>query len=186
MKSLNSFLVRAAPALVWLALAAIGAAAERTSANAAPSAYGIVSLSPAFLPQTGYSGDLTLLSSLPQNLARSRALPSPIVSVTINPSGQLQPYRLRAGDEVTVAVFQQPKLGTVKQRIDASGNLVLAFVAEAVHLAGLSVAEAEAVIAQTYRSKGAATDPRVNLQIDDYRPVRVIGPGEVIIPSFSR
>ncbi|MDQ6434577.1 polysaccharide biosynthesis/export family protein [Mesorhizobium sp. LHD-90] len=83
-----------------------------------------------------------------------------------------QPYRLGAGDRVRITVFEQDSL-TNTYSVDASGYIAFPLVG-AVAARGRSVQELEGAIAAKLR-EGFLRDPDVSVEVDQYRPIFVMG-----------
>jgi len=90
-------------------------------------------------------------------------------------------YTLTVTDKVRVEVFQEPDLTTVG-RIDASGNINLPLILD-IHLAGLTVDQAQAAIESAYVTKRFLRHPQVTISIDEYAPREVTIMGQVKNPS---
>lgn len=74
-------------------------------------------------------------------------------------------YRLRSGDVVSVAVFQEPDLSRDKIAIDAAGDLNLPLIGE-IRAAGLTASELARSIEQRYGAR-YLRDPRVSVFMDE-------------------
>lgn len=89
-------------------------------------------------------------------------------------------YRLGAGDKVKVTVYGQADLSG-EFVIDGSGTLQLPLVGQ-VKAAGLTVREFETQVAAALRDGQYLKDPRVSVEVSNYRPFYIIGevnkPGE--------
>jgi polysaccharide export outer membrane protein len=83
-----------------------------------------------------------------------------------------QPYRLGAGDRVRVTVFEQDSL-TNTYSVDAAGYIAFPLVGS-VPARGRSVQELEGALAAKLR-EGFLRDPDVSVEVDQYRPVFVMG-----------
>ena len=81
-------------------------------------------------------------------------------------------YRLGAGDRVQVTVFGHPDLSGEFQ-VDGGGRLSLP-LAGSVTVRGRSIAQSEAAIADAL-SPDYLRDPRVSVQVMNYRPFYIIG-----------
>lgn len=82
------------------------------------------------------------------------------------------PYRLTAGDRITVTVFGQPELsGDVV--VDAGGNIVLPLI-DPVEVKGLTVFEAQKEI-KARLANGLLKQPSVSVRIAELRPLYVLG-----------
>jgi len=103
----------------------------------------------------------------------------PSVSTAANPPASSlaeQPkavaYRISPTDILSIAVIGEPDLNVASKRVDASGNVNLAHVQD-VHLAGLTVAEAQTAIENAYKDARILRNPQVSLNIDVYAPREV-------------
>ncbi len=94
------------------------------------------------------------------------------------PSGD---YKLGPGDSIKVQVYQNPDL-TVEARVSESGSIRYPLVGN-VALGGLSIAEAEARIAQSLRSKDILKQPQVNIVLLQVRGNQVSVLGQVQKPG---
>ena len=83
-----------------------------------------------------------------------------------------QPYRLGAGDRVRVTVFEQDSL-TNTYSINSAGYIAFPLVGS-VAARGRSVQELEGALAAKLR-EGFLRDPDVSVEVDQYRPVFVMG-----------
>lgn len=83
-----------------------------------------------------------------------------------------QPYVLDAGDRLRVTVFDQDDL-TNSYAVDQSGYISFPLVG-AVAARGRTVHQLEAAIAQQLR-QGFLRDPDVAVEVDQYRPIFVMG-----------
>ena len=81
-------------------------------------------------------------------------------------------YRLGIGDRVRITVLGQPDLSG-ESEVDAGGKIVVA-LAGGVDAAGHTVSEVEAEIRNRY-SGSILRDPKVAIQVMEYRPVTVTG-----------
>jgi hypothetical protein len=79
-------------------------------------------------------------------------------------------YKLRPGDKVSIAVFQEEKLRLKNVVVDPTGDLPVAGRSLPVHVAHLSVRDAETAIARAYTADGLIVNPRVSLVIESYAP----------------
>jgi len=87
-------------------------------------------------------------------------------------SALAQPYRLGAGDKVRVTVFEQESL-TNSYSVDQSGYLAFPLVG-AVAARGMTVKQIEKQIADKLR-QGYLRDPDVSVEVEQYRPIFVMG-----------
>jgi polysaccharide export outer membrane protein len=83
-----------------------------------------------------------------------------------------QPYRLGAGDNVRITVFEQESL-TNTYSVDQSGYIAFPLVG-AIAARGHTAQQVESQIASRLR-EGYLRDPDVSVEIDRYRPIFVMG-----------
>ncbi|MFC7556172.1 polysaccharide biosynthesis/export family protein [Pseudoroseomonas wenyumeiae] len=89
------------------------------------------------------------------------------------PSEPAGPYRLGAGDQVRVTVFNDPRL-TGDFRVSDTGSVALPLVG-LVPVQGRTTEQAARQIEETLSSRGLFNDPSVALEVLTYRPVFVLG-----------
>jgi polysaccharide export outer membrane protein len=90
-------------------------------------------------------------------------------------------YRLTVTDRIRVSIFQEEDLADI-MRIDARGNINLKLVGD-LHVAGLTVAEAQRAIEQAYRDGRFLRNPQATISIEDYAPREVAIEGQVKAPG---
>ena len=81
-------------------------------------------------------------------------------------------YKLDVGDKVHITVFDEPDL-TGDFDVNDQGIVSLPLIGQ-VHIAGMTLSEAQDFITQKYAAN-YLINPRVNVQILNYRPFYVIG-----------
>jgi polysaccharide export outer membrane protein len=81
-------------------------------------------------------------------------------------------YRLAAGDQLTIAVYDQPQLSG-DFIIDGGGGVLLP-LAGPVSIAGLTLVEAQKLIQDRF-GDGVLVQPAVSLRITEFRPIFVSG-----------
>jgi protein involved in polysaccharide export with SLBB domain len=81
-------------------------------------------------------------------------------------------YQLGVGDKIHVIVYNEPDL-TGDYDVNDQGIVSLPLIGQ-VHVAGMSLSQAQDVITQKYGAN-YLVNPRVNVQILNYRPFYVIG-----------
>ncbi len=89
-----------------------------------------------------------------------------------------EPYKIGIGDQIIVSHSGDTDFNQLG--VDADGELRLAIIG-GVHVAGLSLDQAEAAIAQELTDQGFLVDPLVNLRVQTYAPV-IVG-GDVMRPG---
>ncbi len=90
-------------------------------------------------------------------------------------------YKLTASDRLRVVVFGEPDLSTIS-RIDANGNINLYLVGD-VHVAGLTVNQAQKAIETAYHDGQFLRHPQVTVTVEDYAPRTVTVDGQVRNPG---
>lgn len=98
-----------------------------------------------------------------------------------NSSTQNSAIRLGPGDLVNVTVYGVSDLAT-KTRVGSNGDVYLPLI-DYVHLAGLTLDEAQAAIEKRYVSGGFLVDPHVSVFIDEYASQGINVLGEVNRPG---
>lgn len=83
-----------------------------------------------------------------------------------------QPYQLGAGDKIRVTVFEQESLSNTYS-VDPSGYIAFPLIG-AVPARGRTAQQMEAELADKLR-QGYLRDPDVSVEIDQYRPIFVMG-----------
>jgi polysaccharide export outer membrane protein len=98
-------------------------------------------------------------------------------------------YVLAITDRIRVSIFGEDDLGT-DARVDAFGNINLPLVGD-VHVAGLSVDDAQKLIERSYRDGQYLRKPQATISIAEYAPreVSIQGqvkePGRFLLPTES-
>jgi polysaccharide biosynthesis/export protein len=90
--------------------------------------------------------------------------------------------RLGAGDLIEVSVFGVPELNT-KIRVNSQGEIDLPLIND-VHVAGLTVAEAETVIERRLERGRFVTNPHVQIFVEEYISAGASVLGEVAKPGI--
>ncbi|MFC3125982.1 polysaccharide biosynthesis/export family protein [Pseudoroseomonas globiformis] len=120
----------------------------------------------------------SLTSTTLRGMALSAAL---LVAACASPGANLPPlpeatasaYKLGAGDQLRVTVFNDPRL-TGDFRISDAGAIALPLVGT-VPVAGSTTGEAENAIQRALRSRNLFNDPSVAVEVQEYRPIFVLG-----------
>ncbi|MBS0633063.1 MAG: polysaccharide export protein [Verrucomicrobia bacterium] len=90
-------------------------------------------------------------------------------------------YKLTITDRIRVSIFQEDDLA-VLARIDAQGNVNLKLVGD-LHVADLTVNEAQKAIEDAYRDGRFLRNPQVTVSVEDYAPREVSIQGQVKAPG---
>ena len=93
-------------------------------------------------------------------------------------------YRLARTDKLTVTIIGEtdPGLNASGKRVDINGNINLGLVQD-VHVAGLTVPEAQAAIENAYKDGRYLRNPQVTITIEEYAPRTVSVNGLVKYPG---
>ena len=92
--------------------------------------------------------------------------PAPPKVGAAEPSKESAPLTLGAGDLVEVSVYDVPELNT-RSRIGSDGDIYLPLVGY-VHIAGLTVDEAQELIEKRFSDGGFVKSPHVTVFVDQY------------------
>ena len=112
---------------------------------------------------------------LPARLAADATPPPP------SPNSNRGLYHITIQDRVHVEVVNEADM-TTSQTVDGHGNVNLVFIGE-THVAGLTIAEAEAQIAQAYVDQRYLKPHQVTISVEDYAPRTVSINGAVKNPG---
>jgi len=121
---------------------------------------------------------------LPARLAGADAPPAPAE----HKSNKVL-YALTITDRIHLEVVGEAELG-VSQRIDGHGNVNLVYIGE-VHLAGLTITQAQDAVQQAYIDQKYLAHPQVTISVEEYatRSVSIQGsvknPGRFELPPES-
>lgn len=91
-------------------------------------------------------------------------------------------YRISPADKLTISVIGEADLNAANKRVDANGNINLALIND-VHVAGLTVAEAQKAIETAYIENRMLRRPQVSINIEEYSPREVNITGMVKNPG---
>ena len=94
------------------------------------------------------------------------------VGITDLASPQINVYRLKPGDKLKIAVFNEPDL-TGEFQVEDGGKIAFPLVGE-VQAAGLSVNDFQSNLARQLQ-QGFVRNPRVTIDLINLRPINVIG-----------
>ena len=89
-------------------------------------------------------------------------------------------YKITRGDRLAVGVLGEPDLRMGGIRVEAIGTVSLPLIKD-IRLVGLTIAEAQAAIANAYRDGRFLRDPQVTVTVEEYAPRTVIVSGKVNI-----
>ena len=99
-------------------------------------------------------------------------VPTTSATPQLSPTGELLGYTLGTGDRVRVTVFGEPDLSG-EFEVDATGKISMPLIGD-VRIAGLQMRDAEKAVANSL-SQGYLANPRVNVEVLNYRPFYIIG-----------
>lgn len=167
---------------VCVAIAACAPARAQGAPGAPP-----VNASPAAATQPGPSVRPTA-ETKPAEAPR----PGPTVLIPPPPAPAAQPasplsatsplspaYQLGGGDRVRLIVFGERDLSG-EYVVDSIGQIAVPLIGE-VRVIGLTIRQAEAAVAKILRDGGYLNDPRVSIEVLNFRPFYILG--EVMKPS---
>ena len=86
---------------------------------------------------------------------------------------QDESYKLGSGDKLKLIVYGENDLGG-EYLVDGAGQVQLPLLGQ-VRAAGLSVHDFEAAVGGKFVSEGYLKDPRVSVEVENYRPFYIIG-----------
>lgn len=107
--------------------------------------------------------------------------PAPAAGTTTKTAAGTFIYKLTPSDRIRIMVYGEPDLSAIS-RIDANGNVNLYLVGD-VHVAGLTVNDAQRVIETSYRDGRFLRSPKVTISVEDYAPRTVTVDGQVKTPG---
>ena len=128
---------------------------------------------------TTFGTALFAQTAVPVNQAASPAVTGSD-SKTMLPAGD-SAVRLGAGDLIEVSVYNVPELNT-KLRVSTAGEIYLPLI-DYVHVAGLTLDEAEAVIERRLERGGFVKGPHVQIFVQEYNSAGASVLGEVSKPG---
>jgi protein involved in polysaccharide export with SLBB domain len=106
--------------------------------------------------------------------ARLSAAPSNPAAVAAIPRGsQDASYKLGSGDKIKLTVYGENDLGGEYQ-VDGTGQVQLPLLGP-VPAAGMTVHDFETAVGGKFVSEGYLKDPRVSVEVENYRPFYIIG-----------
>jgi polysaccharide export outer membrane protein len=93
-----------------------------------------------------------------------------------SPGDVLGEYLIGPDDLLSISVLESTDL-TRDVRVASDGTIGLPLLAEHVHVAGLSLAQAEALLKKKYQESGILNDPNITISLKELesKPVTVIG-----------
>lgn len=113
-------------------------------------------------------------SSAPPSQARVAGAPdAPVAPRTAADAALISTYKLRAGDVISIRVFGEDDFTRDKVRLNDAGSLSFPFLGE-LPVLGRTVGEVQEALTTRLRGK-YLVNPRVNVWIEEYRPIFVNG-----------
>jgi polysaccharide export outer membrane protein len=120
-------------------------------------------------------------SAAPGEKSTEAAPANPVVSESTSQDSGGSALRLGPGDLLEVSVYNVPEL-TSKTRVSSSGDVYLPLI-DYVHVAELSISEAQGVIEKRLADGGFVKNPHVSVFVDEYASQGVSVLGEVTKPG---
>jgi protein involved in polysaccharide export with SLBB domain len=113
--------------------------------------------------------DLSVVGTQQQTNERIRSL-----GTTSKPGAH--EYTIGNGDLLSVSVFDVPEL-TREVRVSQSGTISMPLVPTRLHVAGLTEAQAEQVIADVLQANGLVSHPEVGVMVKEHKskPITIVG-----------
>lgn len=125
---------------------------------------------------------LTALSPLGQVVANSSAAePAPAANAAPD-RPKAGSYRIQPTDKLSISVGGEAELNVVGKKVDVNGNINLLYIPD-VHVAGLTVREAQAAIENAYRDGRILRNPQVFVNVEEYAAREVTVGGYVKFPG---
>lgn len=90
-------------------------------------------------------------------------------------------YRIQPTDKIGIVVGGESELN-VSKKVDINGNINLLYIPD-VHVAGLTIKEAQAAIENAYREGRILRNPQVFVTVEEYAPREVVVGGFVKFPG---
>lgn len=107
------------------------------------------------------------------------AAPAQVAPPAVTPENMVVQYRLGAGDQVRITVFNQPSLSG-EFTLDGAGLIALPLVG-VINCANKTAGEIAQSIADALTKAGYLVNPNVSVQISQFRPYYILG--EVAAPG---
>ena len=146
-----------------------------------------------WLKSAGFIGALLLgwgsISAVPASAQSNLPGPSPMMGMpmakpvpqantsmmaALPPRGaQDENYKLGSGDKLRLVVYGEEDLGG-EYLVDGSGEVQLPLLGQ-MPAAGMTIHEFQASIGNKFVSEGYLKDPRVSVEVENYRPFYIIG-----------
>jgi protein involved in polysaccharide export with SLBB domain len=117
-------------------------------------------------------------SSIP-SAAVKPSQPVPVAAPIPNAGPQDENYKLGSGDKVRMIVYGENDLGG-EYLIDGGGAVQLPLLGQ-LPAAGMTIHDFEGAVGKKFVAEGYLKDPRVSVEVENYRPFYIIG--EVRVPG---
>jgi protein involved in polysaccharide export with SLBB domain len=111
--------------------------------------------------------------SVPASARLAATAPSSPSVVPMASGPQDESYKLGSGDKLKLVVYGENDLGG-EYLVDGSGQVQLPLLGQ-IPAAGMSVHDFEAAVGGKFVSEGYLKDPRVSVEVENYRPFYIIG-----------
>ena len=100
---------------------------------------------------------------------------------SVPPNQSVLAYKITLTDLLRVDIYQEDDLRTIS-RVDAKGRINLPLVGE-VHVAGLTVSDAQKAVETAYREGRYLRTPQVTINVEAYAPREVSIQGQIRSPG---
>jgi polysaccharide biosynthesis/export protein len=104
-----------------------------------------------------------------------------LLSLAVEASGGNHVYRIGAGDQIRIEIFNVPELSR-DYRVDGNGNINLPLVGE-LSLSGYDLAQAEHVVASAY-GENYLRNPQVSIRVTEFRSQQFTAIGALSSPRI--
>jgi len=160
-----------------------GMASRRPSSRIASAAICLLALM--LLAACGSSGqNVDALAEFQEEQAsqsRVNEINEQLLSMAVTTSNPDSAYRVGAGDEISVDIFNVPELSRT-YRVDAMGNINMPLVGQ-LSISGYDLGEAEALIAEAYGER-YLRNPQVSISILQFRSQQFTAIGALTSPKI--
>jgi polysaccharide export outer membrane protein len=124
------------------------------------------------LAQGGLPGP-SVQPSVPASARVAATPPNPVSVAPVSGGPQDESYKLGSGDKLKLVVYGENDLGG-EYLVDGAGQVQLPLLGQ-IPAAGMSVHDFEAAVGSKFVSEGYLKDPRVSVEVENYRPFYIIG-----------
>ncbi|MBI5768210.1 MAG: polysaccharide export protein [Verrucomicrobia bacterium] len=125
---------------------------------------------------------LGLLGRIATTAPAAASSANPVASTSSPDRPKAGSYRIQPTDRLSISVGGEAELNVVGKKVDVNGNINLLYIPD-VHVAGLTVREAQAAIENAYRDGRILRNPQVFVNVEEYAAREVTVGGYVKFPG---